>query len=105
MNSLKVCESSVELVEKLPESLWSDLDVKEWKNIVFFCFNKSEKIGKYIKKDDFKKIVKWKISHVEGDMYCVAYQEKKSEKKEALYCIMDLMKNGNVYENALVRVV
>lgn len=105
MNSLKVCESSVELFEKLPESLWPDLDENEWENIGFFCFRKSKRKGKYLKTEEFKKIVKWKISHVEGNMYCMAYQVKESVKKDAFYCIMDLMKNGKVYENALVRVI
>lgn len=104
MNSLKVCESSVELFEKLPESMWPDLDENEWGNIRFLCFDKTKIKDKHIKTKDFKEIEKWKISPVEGDLYCLAFKVKQSEKKEVFYCIMDLMKKGKLYENALVRV-
>ncbi len=104
MNSSKACQNSVELFEKLPDVLWSDLEGNDWENVGFICFEKKEKKGMYIKTEDFKQIVKWKITHVENNIYCMAYQVKDTLMKEVYYCIKDIIKNGYVYENALVRV-
>lgn len=45
MNSSKACQNSVELFEKLPDVLWSDLEGKDWENVGFICFEKEEKKG------------------------------------------------------------
>lgn len=73
-----------------PESLWPDFNSKEWCDTNFTCFRRmraTNGIEALLRSNE--KIEKWRITHVQGNLFCLAC---KTKEKEVIKQIFDELK-------------